>query len=95
MADCQKCGTKTITGHCPKCIWQDSGDEFLIIACDHRSTPDRKWTRSFLQVAKFIADSAVERLDYGKACVYNIYGGHPSSSLYEVTPSGGKDMPEC
>lgn len=92
---CGNCGTKTITGFCPQCEWNESqGDEFLIIACDHRNNPDRKWTRADLGVAKHIANSAVMGLNYGKASVYNIYGGHPSNSLYEVTPSGGKDMPE-
>jgi hypothetical protein len=94
MSDCEKCGTKTIMGYCPKCVWQETGDEFLVIACDHRSTPDRTWTRSFLDAAKFIADSAVSRLDYNTAKVYNIYGGHASNPLYVNSCGTGKDMPE-
>ena len=96
MSDCDKCGTKTLEGYCPQCEWNDNrGDEFLIVASGHPClNPNRKWTRACLDTSKFIAHSAVMGLNYGKATVYNIYGGHPSNPLYVCDESGGHDMPE-
>lgn len=89
---CEKCGAGLIQNLCPPCIWKESGDEFLIVAAHHKSDPDRIWTRMTLEVAKNIADMAIERLNYGNVCVYNIYRGHPSAALYIATLDGSKDM---
>ena len=95
MTTCDKHpNTKLITGYCPQCEWNATGDEFLIIACDHRSHPDRKWTRKTLEAAKWVADLAATKLVPVKASVYNIHNGVASNALYVVTPSGGKDMVE-
>ncbi len=58
-------------------------DEFQITATS--STKEtRIWTRSYLNVSKFIADQAISRLGYDKAEVVNTYGGVVSDPLYVV-----------
>lgn len=44
----------------------------------------RIWTRDKLSVAKFIADSAVEKLGYSRAEVRNTFGGDVSNLLYKI-----------
>jgi hypothetical protein len=70
-------------------------DEFEIKATGHLTSPERMWHRSTLDVAKFIADQAVERLGFTHAEVINTFGGHRSNPIYIVTPEGGVMQPEC
>lgn len=65
-------------------------DEFEITATKPGEEP-RVWTRSKYDVAKFIADSAITKLGYGKAVVVNTFGGDRSDVLYEVTGSHSRD----
>lgn len=58
-------------------------DEFQITAFK-KGSESRVWTRSSLDIAKFIADQAVEKLGYEQAEVRNIFGGDVSDVLYEA-----------
>lgn len=69
-------------------------DEFEITATGHATSPDQMWHRSTLDVAKFIAEQAVERLKFTRAVVINTFGGHRSNPIYIVTPEGGEMQPE-
>jgi hypothetical protein len=57
-------------------------DEFEIIATDADGT-SRVWKRSRLAPCKVIAESAVQKLGYQKAQVFNVFGGNRSESLYD------------
>ena len=67
-------------------------DEFEITATEHPHMETRVWTRSKYDTAKFIADSAITKLGYGKAVVINTFGGHRSDTLYEVSGSHSRDF---
>lgn len=69
-------------------------DEFEITATGHATEDDRMWHRSTLDVAKFIAEQAVERFGYARAEVINAFGGHRSDPLYIVRPGLIETPPE-
>lgn len=58
-------------------------DEFEIRARASDKT-ERVWTRSTLEVAKVIADNAVNKLGFVNAQVFNVHGGNRSAPLYIV-----------
>lgn len=61
-----------------------NGDEFAIVAFK----ADGKlhfWTRNKLDVAKFIADGAVERAGFARALVWNCFHGYVSDVLYTAS----------
>ena len=69
-------------------------DEFEITASGHATSADQMWHRSTLDVAKFIADQAIQRLGFTRAVVINTFGGHRSNPIYIATPEGGEMQAE-
>lgn len=67
-------------------------DEFEVIARS-ADKKERRWTRSRLEAAIAVAESAVDTLGYVFAVVVNIHNGHRSDPLHLVVDNSDDAEP--